>query len=496
MSTIGGNTQAANSPINNNADSKSMEVWLCLRFTHLALNSIGFPLKSEKPVAITEHQQIWQCNTATIESAIKPGMSINHALMLKPDIQLQERDTKKEAMKLQELSHWAYRFTSLVSLYNEHTLLLEIGKSINLFKTLDHLINLINHDLSSFNIATAFGLAQTPKAAYVISFNQQHSSTSLDKVAIEHLDIDSKIIRKLHNCGFQTLKCIRAIPTSELGSRFGKEFVRYLDQLRGRLADPQIGTTPPETFNASADFAEPIRNLTWIQQQLDRLLGDLTEFIKIRQLVCQSFTWRFYHENNRLLKTVTIGLSAKQNTLATFQELTELKLAETQLNWEFSCIELSSTQLAPIQLFNDDLFDPSPNQEQFNQLIDKLINRLGHTALFRVSPEPEHLPELANGRQHAIAETIKEKQADYATEPFKDEPLWLLEHPKRLQQQAQQPRFEGPLNIIHGPNRISSHWWAKLQSRDYFIARQRNGRLLWIFFDRRKRSWHLHGLFA
>jgi len=189
-------------------------------------------------------------------------------------------------------------------------------------------------------------------------------------------------------------------------------------------------------------------------------------------------------------------LSAKQNTLAVFKELTELKLAETQLNWEFSCIELSSTQLVPLQLFNDDLFSPQTNQHQFNQLVDKLVSRLGHNALTRVFPQSEHLPELANGRRHAFNEGIKEDCGTYVPNPLKDEPLWLLEHPKRLAQQAQNPLFEGPLNIIHGPNRISSHWWAKLQSRDYFIARQRNGRLLWIFFDRGKRSWHLHGLFS
>jgi len=517
MPTIGENTQEIDSAVNTSSGSltssgssissgsQSKEVWLCLRFTHLALNSFGFAFSHEKPIAITEHQQIWQHNQLVAESSIENGMSISHALMLKANIDLRQRDPKTESIKLQELSHWAYRFTSLVSIYNDHTLLLEVGKSINLFNNLEHLLNLVKHDLSSFQIETKFGLAATPKAAYVVSFSRQtqlvqSAPKTLNYAAIEHLDIDSRIIRKLHHCGFKTLKCIQAIPNAELGSRFGKEFVYYLEQLWGHLADPQIAALPPETFHASVDFSEPIRNLAWIQQQLERLLGDLTEFIKLRQLVCRSFTWRFYRENNKLLKTVTIGLSAKQNTQSVFQELTQLKLAETQLDWEFSCIELTSVQLVPIQLFNDDLFEPQENQQQFNQLVDKLISRLGHTALFRVHPEPEQLPELANGRKHAITEGVKEKQTNYGTrcsiEPFKDEPLWLLEQPKRLAQQEQQPIFEGPLTIIHGPNRISSHWWAKLQSRDYFIVRQRSGRLLWVFFERGKRSWYLHGLFA
>lgn len=523
MSNIGENTQGTYSPYKK---ATAPEAWLCLRFTHLALNSTGLAWQSTPAAAITYQQQIWQCNDSAAQSAVRNGMSVNHALMLNPDIELYERDLQLEVQKLQELSYWAYRFTSLVSHYNEVTLLLEIGRSIKLFNGLNHLIHLISSDLNGFKIEATLGLAHTPKAAFVLSFSQspsdylanRHSqlndiksqlsgiSDRLKNIDLSDLDIDDKTIAQLHNCGFEMLSDIDSIPQAELGHRFGVDFLRYLDQLWGRIADPQISTTPPETFHASTDFAEPISNLTWIKQQLERLLNDLASFTNVRQLVCRSFTWRFFKDNNRLLETVTIALSAKQNSLATFQELSDLKLSSLKLNWEFSSIELSSTQLVPIRLFNDDLFNPQPEQEQFNQLIDKLTTRLGHTALFRVQAEPEYLPELANGRQHAIQESSspaynesqksslnvqnKNKQA------FKDQPLWLLESPQRLAQQQNQPLYEGPLNIIHGPDRICSHWWAKLQSRDYFIARQRSGRLLWIYFDRSVRSWYLHGLFA
>ncbi|NND01115.1 MAG: DNA polymerase Y family protein [Gammaproteobacteria bacterium] len=506
------------------------DAWLCLRFTHLSLNSSGFSVDSVPATAITDNQQVWQCNTLAIKSGVHAGMSVNHALMLDPELILLQRDASQEAQKLQELSYWAYRFTSLVSVYNDHTLLLEIGRSINLFNGLKHLLHLIYNDLSGFNILAEAGIAHTPKAAHVLSFNHHIDTASenpllgsalacLQKTAISHLDIEQKTIGQLHNCGFEIIEDIDSIPYAELGQRFGADFLNYLDQLWGRVADPQIATTPPENFEASADFAEPIRNLTWINQQLDRLLTDLQHFISTRQLVCRSFTWRFYHENNRLLQTVTVGLSARQNAIDTFRELTDLKLASIKLDWEFSSIELSSTQLVPIQLFNDDLFDPQPDHQQFNQLIDKLSNRLGHTALFRVHMAPEHLPELTNDRQHAVQETalsyktalshktaLSQKTAlsrkkplpaaHAASKELQDQPLWLLESPQRLAQQHHQPRHEGPLNIIHGPDRITSHWWSKLQSRDYFIARQQNGRLLWIFFDRGAKCWFLHGLFA
>lgn len=500
-------------PVNKSSKKgqKHPDAWLCLRFTHLSLNSLGRDITAPSPVISTSNQQVWQCNAHASTSGIRPGMSVNHALMLMPELELLERDTDLEAHKLHELAYWAYRFTSLVGIYNDHTLMLEVGKSINLFKGLEHILNLVSSDLNSFGISAKPGLASTPKAAYVLSFdhcevNRQCSLSSqtvrqLQQARLAHLDTEPAIIERLHHCGFSTLADIRDIPEAELGQRFGADFLYYLDQLWGRIADPQIAVTPPENFEASVDFAEPIRNLHWINQQLDLLLNDLLRFVTQRQLICRSFTWRLYRENNRLLHTITVGLSARQNTFEMFRELTDLKLASIQLDWEFSSIELSSRQLVPMQLFNDDLFDPLPDHQQFKQLIDKLSNRLGQTALFRVSTAAEHLPELVNDRQHALQETALSQVELKALSPteskaLKDQPLWLLENPQRLAQQHRQPRHEGPLRIIHGPDRITSHWWSKLQSRDYFIARQTNGRLLWIFFDRGEKYWYLHGLFG
>jgi len=484
------------------------EAWLCLRFTHLGLNSLAVRLDTSDAIVVTYQQKVWQCSNAAKQYGLQQGMTASHALQLNPELKLIERDLKKEAQKLQDLSYWAYQFTSLVSQKNDHSLLLEIGRSATLFKDLNKLINLIKQELLGFNIEAQLGLAQTSEAAYVLSFDrvQEYSlhsaKTCLARAAIAHLGLDSQTIEQLQSCGFKQLADIQAISQTELGARFGVDCLSYLNKLWGHVADPQTGITPPETFYACADFAEPISNLQWIEQQLECLLKELIRFIHLRQQRCRRFSWRFYHQNKQL-ECVTISINGQQNnaqqTFETFKNLTTLKLESLKLKWEFSKIELTAKQLTPRQLFNDDLFDPSPNQAQFEQLVDKLSSRLGSDALFRVHPEDEHLPELANG-QYSVQET-SQKYSPFASKerPLKDQPLWLLENPQKLKkknQQLSQPWHEGPLSIIHGPDRITSHWWAKTQSRDYFIARQRSGRLLWIFFDRGKRDWFLHGLFS
>lgn len=538
-------------------NEKTAELWLCLRFTHLSLNSLNIAVDSSPAQAVSYQQKIWQHNHLASRSGIKNGMNVSHAITLHSELILHDRELQKETQKYQNLSHWAYRFSSLVSAYRHDSLLLEIGKSIKLFNSLNNIFNVIYHDLNAFEIANATGVGRTPKAAYAMSFanasnfsdTTPHPKPVLDDCALTQLELKPSTIKQLHRCGFTSLKDINNIPKAELGQRFGTDLLRYLRQLYGSLADPQIAVIPPETFNSRVDFAEPISNLLWIQQQLDKLLVQLSDFINQRQLICHRFSWRFFlftpaegslytpaegssltpaegslytpaegfslkeangysQKDKSHTKTVTIALSAKQNNLQTLQSLSELKLSRMKLDWEFSSIELSCTELSPKQLFNDDLFDSYADQEPFRQLVDRLSSRLGYKTVFTMQVKAEQLPELANG-QHSIQE---QQSAAYSLKPLKaytkplkalaanrqlnDQPLSLLAHPQKLAQHAKKPYLKGPLTIIHGPDRLSSHWWETLQSRDYFIARQRNGRLLWLFYDRVQKNWFLHGLFS
>lgn len=44
------------------------------------------------------------------------------------------------------------------------------------------------------------------------------------------------------------------------------------------------------------------------------------------------------------------------------------------------------------------------------------------------------------------------------------------------------------------PSRVSGAWWARTVERDYYYAEAVNGALLWVFFDRVRERWFLHGV--
>ncbi len=493
------------------AQRTAQTAWLCLRFAYLPLNAVGVRYRDQSNTVLTEEHQVLQCNQTAEDLGVRVGYSIGHTLMLNPTAALIERQCEQEALKLTALCEWAYRFTSHVSIYDEHTLLLEVGRSLSLFRGLKHLHHLISTDLERLQIDVCSAVAATPKAAYVLSYGYQqewqleHSQALLKHVYLADLDLHAKTIKQLQHCGFVTVGDVLTIPTAELGERFGQDTLQYLDQLVGQTADPQICTTPPETFMASVDFAEPIRNRLWIEQQVSRLLQDLLSFVQTRQLLCRGFVWRFYHENNRLLKSIEIKLNSTKLDLAMVQELTDLKFASSAIEWEFSRIELGSDELFARSMWHDDLFDPRPDQVNFNRLIDRLNSRLGTGAVRQITAQAEHLPELAS---HWVAmattsatkpapQNVKNLAAENVSQQDLTEPLWLLEHPRRLVKLTDgRPSCDGPLVFIHGPNRVSSHWWSQLCSRDYYIARQVSGRLLWVYFERTQQQWFMHGAFA
>lgn len=520
----------------NKEANKSPDIWLYLRFSYLALNCVGVRFGSEdKPAAIVELQKIVQANSLAQQNGIKPEQAVEQAQMLNSELKIIERQSDLEAEKLNTLCAWAYRYTSHISVYNTHTLLLEIGRSLAFFKGISSMQNLILADLERLAVDAQYGLANTPKAAHLLSFGSQQqwqchdSKNALKQSRLEHLAIPEKTLTQLKSCGFSLLKDITVIPKMQLGARFGKPFILYLDQLMGKAADPQNLHCTPEKFNASIDFAEPISNRIWIQQQIDRLLNDLLTFTNSRQLICRSLTWKFFNENNRLAQSITIGLNMSTLKLRNLQELTELKLSTLALKWTFSNIELSSEELIPKNLFHQDLFNPTADQEEFNQLTDKLSSRLGNTAIYKLAIADEHLPEFANERcyfsSQAVSKTMSKamsktvpkntsqkvsecSHSEYTTQNLnqpgaeqlsteqQDEPTWLLRTPQKLSTYSGQPEHNGALTFIHGPNRISSHWWQALQSRDYYIARQSTGRLLWVYYERSQKNWYLHGLYG
>jgi len=124
----------------------------------------------------------------------------------------------------------------------------------------------------------------------------------------------------------------------------------------------------------------------------------------------------------------------------------------------------------------------------------------------RVAAVEDHRPERAVAFAAAIGESPVPLSATLgASAPPR--PVWLLATPQALPERRSQPLLAGrPLQLIAGPERIEAGWWDgadALAARDYFIARDAEGALLWIYRERvplttasGAEGWFLQGRFG
>ena len=104
-------------------------------------------------------------------------------------------------------------------------------------------------------------------------------------------------------------------------------------------------------------------------------------------------------------------------------------------------------------------------------------------------------PDKLAVQQPGSAKTFPQGTAATA---LSSRPLWLLAHPRPLEEIAGAPCYDGRLSLLAGPERIESGWWdGNDVARDYFVASNPAEALLWIYRERGPRGrWYLHGFFA
>ncbi len=127
------------------------------------------------------------------------------------------------------------------------------------------------------------------------------------------------------------------------------------------------------------------------------------------------------------------------------------------------------------------------------RLIERLAARLGSERVFGIAIADDHRPE--NGVRLLFPNSGKSNLTPFS---FPLRPTWLLQRPQRLITQEGTPSYQGPLDLVAGPERIEAGWWDGAEvSRDYYVAANPRGESFWIFREHRNaQAWYMHGVFS
>jgi protein ImuB len=475
-----------------------MSLWLCLRFEQLPLQCLN--RSEEHPVAVLSGQRVVRANDCALALGVRRGMGTATVRALAGDapLQLLERDEQAEQRCLQQLCCWAYSITPSLHTWQDDCLQLEIGGCLSLFRGLDALLAEVASGIGSRGYRAHHGLAPTPKAAWLLSFTGQDTAMAmhlplperLAELPLALLEDFSSTVDSLRRAGLHTLGDVLALPAAALGRRCGRDFTRFLQQVMGQQEDLQADYQPPATFSDQHWFGYEVKTNAELLPAVQCLLQSLCRFLRNTQLQTSEITWQLIGIDSKLRK-VCVGSASSHSDWENWYRLSCLRFEQLQLEGSVEGLALACSRLSPGQQQNIDLFSPRNQRESLAALLDRLRNRLGLQCIEQVGCRDEHLPEHA---VYVSSDHAGDEAAGSACSAQR--PFWLMPQPAALQQQGGRLYWNGPLELVYGPERVEDNWWREAVSRDYYIAAGRGGQHYWVFRDRLGSRWYIQGLFA
>ncbi len=476
-----------------------MSLWLCLRFEQLPLQALRPDTQGCEgqllPVVVLEKQRVVRACDQAAALGVRPDMGTATVRALAEDVRLLERDPQQEQNCLQQLCCWAYSITPTLYSWRQDCLLLEIGGCLNLFRGLQPLLDRIDTDLSLRGFSYCQGLAPTPKAAWLLSHrdddNQQDPlEQRLAPLPLKLLDDFPRQTDALAKAGLWQFGDILDLSQQALGRRCGKAFTLFMQQVLGTHYDERPDFQPPQTFSDHYWFGYEVKANQELLPAMQMLLQSLCQFLRNAQLQCQQLEWQLFGIQ-RQMSRLQVRCSSSQADWQEWYRLTELKIEQLQLKTGVEGLALHCESLSAGHYNSDDLFNNHGQHEPLHSLLDRLHNRLGLQAVHKIACRDEHLPEYASYSSYQVAQA-----SSLTKETTQRRPFWLMPAPQPLGQQRQQLNWNGPLQLLAGPERIEDNWWMEAISRDYYIAQNPAGQLYWVYRDRLEKQWFIQGVFA
>jgi protein ImuB len=225
--------------------------------------------------------------------------------------------------------------------------------------------------------------------------------------------------------------------------------------------------------------------MIFILHGIEQLLPRLVNFMRLRELALNRLQVIFYHPDK---ETSRLELGTRQlcRDEAHLSTLIRERLNQEKLSAPVLELALHAAEFHPAVINNQALFAPGDEQDtDWQQILDQLQTRLGEKAVCHLQLPDEHRPE------HAWAYGPTHHAEPKSNGPLNKRPLWLLPQPQRLGS-----TLKG-VKLTSERERIEGGWWDGFDiRRDYYRARDDNGRRLWLFRNLRDGEWYLHGLFG
>ncbi len=304
-------------------------------------------------------------------------------------------------------------------------------------------------------------------------------------VSLRQLDLKPSLLQLTRRLGIDTVDEFLALPAEGIQRRFGDEAFRLYRRARGDLRAPSTAfhasEEPSQTDHLDHAERDTNRLLFRIKRLLHRLLSTLEkEGEKLTRLVLT------LHRDDG--DSIHDEISPAEPTLdiLLLLDLLRLRLETLPISSGITDIELKAhgeqTTTEQMSLFAD---HSHRDIDAANRALARLRAEFGDDAVLQVTPRPGHLPESRFDLERLDELRLPDASATSGPGPairrFFPSPIHLQTPP------------DTPIRA--GPHTISGGWWIRQIHRDYHLLTTDDHRLLWVFYDHRRKRWYLHGEF-
>ena len=482
---------------------------------------------ADQPAAVLTRDapqgEILWVNAPARRCGVLTGMSYATGLALVHDLRGVVITTDDIAEGVTTITEQLRRFTPHIEPSEDHpgVFWLDASGLQPLFTSLENWAHRVQRHLSQSGFRghvvvgfTRFGTYATSKVDGVTVFQDAATEQRAARaVPLKRLDIDPELREVLEKLGVRTVGAFVDLPAAGIRKRFGRDAHRLHRHAAGDLVLPLQPLPPAEPLTRHADLdaseTDVHRLLFLIKHDLDPLLSQLAT----RQEALAALEIRLRLDASALApRTERVEqIRPAEPTLDARQllNLVHLRVEGRPLPAGVTEIDLIVT---PARASREQLRLFQQHAKRDLRAADRAVARIraefGNDAVVRACLTDGHLPEATFAWQplaHVVRPTPTTEQTRSLVRRFFVHPRRL---PSRLRHEpdgwlrdAQQGpdgwmlrgAQHGHVVHLHGPYVVSGGWWRTPVLREYYFARTRDDAWNWIYYDRHRRAWFLHG---